>query len=80
MTTISFADLQCLEQWRSPQEYRDDPLDEKIDVWSLGMNMVRLSVDVLPTNVFTPFSPVIPVRFINGCLSPVQSLQRETSH
>ena len=27
-------------QWRAPEEYRDDPLDEKIDIWSLGNNMV----------------------------------------
>jgi serine/threonine protein kinase len=25
--------------WRSPEEYYDDPLDEKVDVYSLGNNM-----------------------------------------
>lgn len=23
-------------QWRAPEEYKDRPLDEKIDIWSLG--------------------------------------------
>jgi serine/threonine protein kinase len=28
-------------QWRSPEEYMDDPLSEKIDVWSIGkLNML----------------------------------------
>eukprot|EP00977_Amphora_coffeiformis_P000908 scaffold190_cov171-Amphora_coffeaeformis.AAC.33 len=26
--------------WRAPEEYHDYPLNEKIDVWSLGMNFV----------------------------------------
>jgi serine/threonine protein kinase len=26
----------CAWQWRAPEEYKDLPLDEKIDIWSLG--------------------------------------------
>lgn len=29
----------CTLQWRAPEEYADKPLNEKIDVWSLGNNM-----------------------------------------
>ena len=25
--------------WRAPEEYYDKPLDEKIDIWSLGNNV-----------------------------------------
>lgn len=28
--------------WRAPEEYRDDPLTEKVDVWSLGNNLYVL--------------------------------------
>lgn len=28
--------------WRAPEEYRDEPLDQKIDVWSLGNNFYSL--------------------------------------
>lgn len=34
--------------WRAPQEYRDDPLDEKIDVWSFGYNMYALLTGLYP--------------------------------
>lgn len=29
-------------QWRAPEEYDDKPLNEKIDIWSLGNNMYSL--------------------------------------
>lgn len=29
-------------QWRAPEEFFDKPLDEKIDIWSLGNNMFAL--------------------------------------
>ena len=29
-------------KWRAPEEYLDRPLDEKIDIWSLGNNMYSL--------------------------------------
>jgi serine/threonine protein kinase len=29
-------------QYRSPEEYWDKPLDEKIDVWSFGNNLFAL--------------------------------------
>ena len=29
-------------QWRSPEEYFDHPLDEKVDVFSLGNNMYSI--------------------------------------
>jgi serine/threonine protein kinase len=28
--------------WRSPEEYDNKPLDEKIDVWSVGNNMYAI--------------------------------------
>jgi serine/threonine protein kinase len=31
--------------WRAPEEYADRPLNEKIDVWSLGNNFVSLIQD-----------------------------------
>ena len=34
----SFA---ILQQWRSPEEYKDEPLSDKIDVYSVGNNMYR---------------------------------------
>jgi serine/threonine protein kinase len=29
-------------QWRSPEEYKDEHINEKIDVWSLGNNFYSL--------------------------------------
>ena len=42
--------LLCLTsyQWRAPEEYKDDPLNEKIDVWSLGNNMFGLLTGLSP--------------------------------
>eukprot|EP00980_Cylindrotheca_fusiformis_P028443 scaffold22599_cov139-Cylindrotheca_fusiformis.AAC.34 len=34
--------------WRAPEEYKDGPLDEKIDVWSLGNNMYGLLTGLYP--------------------------------
>jgi hypothetical protein len=34
--------------WRSPEEYKDDPLTEQIDVWSLGNNMYTLLTGLNP--------------------------------
>ncbi len=34
--------------WRSPEEYRNDPLTDKIDVWSLANNMYALLTGVDP--------------------------------
>ena len=34
--------------WRSPEEYKDDPLDESIDVWSLGNNMYSILTGLEP--------------------------------
>ncbi|KAL3935701.1 MAG: hypothetical protein SGBAC_008829 [Bacillariaceae sp.] len=34
--------------WRSPEEYKDEPLNEKIDVWSLGNNMYTLLTGLDP--------------------------------
>lgn len=43
---ISF--LFYCEQWRAPQEYLDKPLNEKIDVWSLGNNFFSLLTGYYP--------------------------------
>lgn len=37
-----------LLQWRAPQEYKDEPLDEKIDIWSLGNNIYSLLTGLSP--------------------------------
>jgi serine/threonine protein kinase len=37
-----------LSQWRSPEEYQDLPLNEKIDVWSLGTSMYSVLTGLLP--------------------------------
>ena len=34
--------------WRAPEEYRDDPLNEKIDVFSFGMNVFAIVTGVDP--------------------------------
>ncbi|CAB9500486.1 Probable serine/threonine-protein kinase [Seminavis robusta] len=34
--------------WRSPEEYKDLPLDEKIDIWSLGNNFYSILTGVYP--------------------------------
>mmetsp|Transcript_37319 Transcript_37319/g.90613 ORF Transcript_37319/g.90613 Transcript_37319/m.90613 type:complete len:258 (+) Transcript_37319:706-1479(+) len=34
--------------WRSPEEYKDEALNEKIDVWSLGNNMYTLLTGLDP--------------------------------
>lgn len=34
--------------WRAPEEYRDKPLTEQIDVWSLGNNMYTLLTGLNP--------------------------------
>ena len=35
-------------EWRSPEEYADLPLNEKIDVYSLGTNMYAMLTGLLP--------------------------------
>ena len=35
-------------QWRSPEEYLDNPLNEKIDVYSIGMNIFGLVTGLVP--------------------------------
>jgi serine/threonine protein kinase len=35
-------------KWRAPEEYLDYPLNEKIDVWGLGLNMYSLLTGVNP--------------------------------
>ena len=35
-------------QWRAPEEYIDRPLNEQIDVWSLGVNMYSLLTGLRP--------------------------------
>jgi serine/threonine protein kinase len=47
---LAFSILLCSHhtQWRAPEEYMDKPLNEKIDVWSLGMNMYALLTGVNP--------------------------------
>jgi serine/threonine protein kinase len=35
-------------QWRAPEEYLDLPLNEKIDIWSLGNNMYSLLTGLYP--------------------------------
>lgn len=35
-------------QWRSPEEYKDGLLNEKIDIWSLGNNMYALLTGLNP--------------------------------
>jgi serine/threonine protein kinase len=37
-----------LNQWRSPEEYFDHPLNEKVDVFSLGNNMYSLLTGLWP--------------------------------
>lgn len=34
--------------WRAPEEYFDYPIDEKIDIWSLGMNFYALLTGLYP--------------------------------
>lgn len=35
-------------KWRAPEEYRDQPLNEKIDVWSIGCNMHSILTGLNP--------------------------------
>jgi len=44
----SYAFSNIFLQWRAPEEYRDKPLDEKIDIWSLGCNMYALLTGMYP--------------------------------
>jgi serine/threonine protein kinase len=37
-----------LPQWRAPEEYFDDPLDEKIDIFSLGNNLYSILTGLSP--------------------------------
>lgn len=38
--------LDC--QWRAPEEYLDNPLNEKIDVFSVGMNIFGMLTGLCP--------------------------------
>ena len=38
--------VQC--KWRAPEEYYDNPLNEKVDVWALGNNMYALLTGLYP--------------------------------
>jgi serine/threonine protein kinase len=40
--------LSCINQWRAPEEYQDLPVDEKIDIWSLGNNFYSILTGVYP--------------------------------
>jgi serine/threonine protein kinase len=40
--------LSCFNQWRAPEEYKDIPIDEKIDIWSLGNNFYSILTGVYP--------------------------------
>lgn len=40
--------LNCAKQYRSPEEIRDDYLDEKIDVYSFGNNLYGLLTGLWP--------------------------------
>jgi serine/threonine protein kinase len=46
--SIRLMELLLLSQWRSPEEYHDKPLNEKIDVWSLGTSMYSMLTGLLP--------------------------------
>jgi len=35
-------------QWRAPEEYKDDPLNEAIDIWSLGNNFFGILTGYSP--------------------------------
>ena len=37
-----------MSQWRAPEEYKDDPLNEAIDIWSLGNNFFALLTGYSP--------------------------------
>lgn len=37
---LGFSRIPC--KWRSPEEYDNRPLNEKIDIWSLGNNMYSI--------------------------------------
>jgi serine/threonine protein kinase len=36
------------KQWRSAEEYKDEPLNEKVDIFSLGNNFYSLLVGLFP--------------------------------
>jgi len=37
-----------VSQWRSPEEYQDQPLNEKIDIFSLGNNLYAILTGLYP--------------------------------
>ena len=45
---LTFLIRPYLLQWRSPEEYKDEALNEKIDVWSLGNNMYSILTGFVP--------------------------------
>ena len=47
ITCVLFIPL-LSHQWRAPEEYKDAPLTEKIDVWSLGNNLYSLLTGLDP--------------------------------
>ena len=51
-------------QWRAPEEYKDDPLNEKIDVWSLGNNLYTLLTGLSPF-YFIYDTPKIRKKIVN---------------
>ena len=50
-------------QWRAPEEYFDEPLDEKIDVWSVANNMVSSQDTFLVKWYWTHVVPHVLIRF-----------------
>ena len=50
--------------WRSPEEYKNEPLTEAIDVWSLGNNLYGLLTGVNPLYDFD--TGPVPKRIIHG--------------
>jgi serine/threonine protein kinase len=45
---FSYYLFHLVHQWRSPEEYFDEPLTEQIDVFSLGNNMYSLLTGLWP--------------------------------
>lgn len=53
-------------QWRAPEEYKDDPLGEAIDIWSLGNNLFALLTGYSPFVKHLEDTTVVKNMIMNG--------------
>lgn len=73
-------DFLSIFQWRSPEEYKDDPLNEAIDIWSLGNNFFALLTGYSPFVELHDFLPEMRNKIMDGQTAFIDPRFRDRSY